>query len=399
MNYFLFDDQDISHQLKPFTFTRPVALIRLGVFTQKERWENLLGAQVNICASEKLSHVWSACENKEGIWINAAWLPSDEEVELVKNLPVDASLVTKKYLLATHVDSSKSAPVQGNYHLNRLVNKNLVSEARLITRPWEIFSLNGAELRKDISWIFKNRVSQSISDPFTRIYNPENVFVEEGADVKAAIINAEDGPVYIGKGAQIQEGSIIKGPVALCEHSVVNMGAKIRPDTTIGPYCKVGGEINNCVFFGFSNKAHDGFLGNSVIGEWCNLGADTNNSNLKNNYSEVKIFSYAEQKMIGTGLQFCGLLMGDHSKTSINSMLNTGTVVGVGCNIFDGGFPPKHIVSFSWGGSRDGFELFRFEKFLEAETKVFARRKKEISPAYQNLLEALYSEFYELHRG
>ncbi len=222
--------------------------------------------------------------------------------------------------------------------------------------------------------------------------------MEEGVDIKAAIINAEDGPVYIGKNVQIQEGSMLKGPIALLDHSVVNMGAKIRPDTTIGPFCKVGGEINNCVFFGFSNKAHDGFLGNSVIGEWCNLGADTNNSNLKNNYSEVKVYSYNDQKMIGTGLQFCGLLMGDHSKTSINTMLNTGTVIGVGCNIFDGGFPPKHIIAFSWGGSRDGFEVFRFEKFLEAETKVFARRKQVISGDYIALLSDLYSEFYELHR-
>ncbi|HRH34163.1 MAG TPA: GlmU family protein [Catalimonadaceae bacterium] len=398
MNYFLFDDQDISSQLKPFTFTRPVALIRIGIFTQKERWENLLGTSANICASERLSHVWNACEDQAGIWINAAWIPTPDEVELVKNLPVDASLVSKNYLLATHVDSRKSAPLQGHYQLHRLVNKNLISDPLLITQPWEIFSLNGKVLRSDFEWVRQNRKSEAITDPFTHIYNPENVFVEKGADVKAAIINAEDGPVYIGAGVQIQEGSLIKGPVAFCDHSVVNMGAKIRPDTTIGPYCKVGGEINNCVFFGYSNKAHDGFLGNSVIGEWCNLGADTNNSNLKNNYSEVKIFSYAEQKMIGTGLQFCGLLMGDHSKTSINSMLNTGTVVGVGCNIFDGGFPPKHIVSFSWGGSRDGFELFRFEKFLEAESKVYARRKREISPEYKNLLEALYSEFYDLHR-
>lgn len=398
MNYFLFDDFEISRQLQPFTFTRPVAEIRIGIFTQKERWENLLGQPVNICASNRLSAVWKTCENEDGIWINAAWIPTSEEVELVKNLPNGASLVSTQYLLATHADARKHAPLQGVYSLSKLVNKNLIPDARLLTRPWEIFSRNGEILREDFDWIKSQKDSKGIQDPFTHIYHPENVFVEEEVDIKASIINAQDGPVYIGKGVQIQEGSMIKGPVALLDHAVVNMGAKIRPDTTIGPYCKVGGEVNNCVFFGFSNKAHDGFLGNSVIGEWCNLGADTNNSNLKNNYGEVKVFSYAEQKMIGTGLQFCGLLMGDHSKTSINSMLNTGTVVGVGCNIFDGGFPPKHIVSFSWGGSRDGFELFRFEKFLEAETKVFARRKKVISEDYKNLLEALYQEHFELHR-
>jgi len=186
----------------------------------------------------------------------------------------------------------------------------------------------------------------------------------------------------------------------LLNNSVVNMGAKIRPDTTVGPYCKVGGEISNAVFFGYSNKAHDGFLGNSVIGEWCNLGASTNNSNLKNNYSEVKVYSYDSQKMVSTGLQFCGLLMGDHSKTSINSMFNTGTVVGIGCNIFDGGFPPKHVISFSWGGGREGFEMYQFDKFIEAEKRVFARRNLEMSLAYINVLRILHLEkekFFKMH--
>lgn len=398
MNYFLFDDQDISGQLKPFTFTRPVAHIRIGIFTMQERWENLLNSSVTICASQRLSQVWSSCGDQPGILINAAWIPTEEEVDWVKNLPLDASLVSGNFLLASHVDSVKLGLLHLNFHLSDRVNANRIPEALLITRPWEIFAKNGEVLRRDFAWITSQRSSQAITDPFTRVYNPSQVFLEEGVDIKAAIINAEDGPVYIGKDVQIQEGSMIKGPVALLDHSVVNMGAKIRPDTTIGPFCKVGGEINNCVFFGYSNKAHDGFLGNSVIGEWCNLGADTNNSNLKNNYSEVKVYSYSDQKMVGTGLQFCGLLMGDHSKTSINTMLNTGTVIGVGCNIFDGGFPPKHIISFSWGGSRDGFELFRFEKFLEAETKVFARRKRLISEEYKNLLSDLYTEFYELHR-
>lgn len=398
MNYYLFDDQQISRQLQPFTFTRPVALIRIGIFTLKDRWQNLLESTVQICASERLASVWKSCENEDGIWINAAWIPTKDDIELIKNLPVGASLVSDDFLLATHTDSRRNAPLQGRYALNKLVNKNYVAGATIIQRPWEIFSLNGKILRNDFEWVKENRQSKAIEDPFSHVYAPENVFVEEGVDIKAAIINAQDGPVYIGKDVQIQEGSMIKGPVAVLDHAVINMGAKIRPDTTIGPFCKVGGEVNNVVFFGYSNKAHDGFLGNSVIGEWCNLGADTNNSNLKNNYGEVKVYSYPEQKMVGTGLQFCGLLMGDHSKTSINSMLNTGTVVGVGCNIFDGGFPPKHIVSFSWGGSRDGFDLYRFDKFLEAETKVLARRNKTISVEYRQLLEQLYDEHLELHR-
>ena len=399
MKYFLFDDQIISEQLKPFTFTRPVALIRIGIFTMQERWEKMLHMKTEVCAVERLSHVWPGCQDQNGIWINAAWIPKQADADLLANLPMDTALTHKNVLLAVHTSGAKGSPANGQYQVSRFNNRHEIEEPLILTRPWEVFSKNGAVLRADFELIRQQGNTHPITDPFTRVYGQQNVFVEDGVDVKAAILNAEDGPIYIGKGAQIQEGSIIKGPVALLENSVVNMGAKIRPDTTIGPYCKVGGEVNNCVFFGYSNKAHDGFLGNSVVGEWCNLGADTNNSNLKNNYGEVKVFSYAEQKMIGTGLQFCGLLMGDHSKTSINSMLNTGTVVGVATNIFDGGFPPKHVPSFSWGGSRDGFELFRFEKFLEAESKVFARRKREMPADYVKLLKVIYEDHKVFHRG
>lgn len=397
MQYFLFDDFVIAQQLKPFTFTRPVGLIRVGIFTMQERWNLLLETQTALCASGQLRKVWPPSESQEGISINAAWIPTLADVELVKNLPSGTALVKGKVLLALHQSGQKGS-CNGHYQIDKFVNKHEIPEAELLTRPWEIFSKNGKIIRSDFELIRKGRTSAKINDPFTRIYGEENLFIEEGVDVKASIINASEGPVYIGKNAQIQEGSIVKGPLALCHDSVVNMGAKIRPDTTIGPFCKVGGEINNVVFFGFSNKAHDGFLGNSVIGEWCNLGADTNNSNLKNNYSEVKVYSYADQKMIGTGLQFCGLLMGDHSKTGINSMLNTGTVVSVGSNIFDGGFPPKHVLSFSWGGSIEGFELYRFDKFMEAEQRVFARRKREISPEYEAVLQAIYDEHKPLPR-
>jgi UDP-N-acetylglucosamine diphosphorylase/glucosamine-1-phosphate N-acetyltransferase len=263
-------------------------------------------------------------------------------------------------------------------------------DAQVISMPWHIFSFNGKVLRNDFEICTKGRVSEELTDPFTVVYGNHQLFLEEGVDIKAAVINASEGPVYIGKNAQIQEGSVIKGPFALLDNSVVNMGAKIRPDTTIGPFCKVGGEINNSVLFGYSNKAHDGFLGNSVLGEWCNLGADTNTSNLKNNYAEVKIWSYVEEEMIPTGLQFCGLLMGDHSKSGINTMFNTGTVVGPGCNIFDGGFPPTHLPAFTWGGVRTGFEMYRFDKFLEAESRVYARRNKKITEEYENLLRHLF---------
>jgi UDP-N-acetylglucosamine diphosphorylase/glucosamine-1-phosphate N-acetyltransferase len=327
--------------------------------------------------------------------INSAWIPTSGEVALVEKLQVGDSIICGNTVLAAHLHSLDSYRENGFFEKTNGNNIEIES-AELIKRPWEIFSKNGKILRSDFDIIKSTKKSEEIIDVHTIVYGKDSIFLEEGVDIKAAILNASEGPIYLGKDAQIQEGSIIKGPVALLNNSVVNMGAKIRPDTTIGPFSKVGGEVNNCVIFGYSNKAHDGFLGNSVIGEWCNLGADTNNSNLKNNYGEVKVFGYEEQKMVSTGLQFCGLIMGDHSKTSINSMLNTGTVVGVGCNIFDGGFPPKHIVSFSWGGSREGFELYDFEKFIEAEKRVFERRKKEMSANYIQMLRNLYDKKKDL---
>lgn len=390
MHVFLFDDEPLAEQLKPFTFTRPVALIRMGIFTMKERWDRMLGTSTTIWASERLSALWPKPAVIEGIWINASWIPTPKEADRVRNLAAGHALVKGEVLLAFH--QSNPSPINLSKPLPIFFTKEEVPDAFILTRPWEIFKENGRMIRTDFDLISQSSSSAKIQDPFTRIYHEDQVFVEEGADVKAAIINASGGPVYIGKNAQIQEGSIIQGPFALCEGAVVNVGAKIRPDCTVGPMCKVGGELNNSVFFGYSNKAHDGFLGNSVIGEWCNLGADTNNSNLKNNYGNVKVFSYAESKLIDTGLQFCGLLMGDHSKTGINSMLNTGTVVGVGSNIFDSGFPPKHVPGFSWGSAHNGFELYRFEKFLEVERRVFARRKRELSSEYISILETIFRE-------
>jgi UDP-N-acetylglucosamine diphosphorylase/glucosamine-1-phosphate N-acetyltransferase len=398
MNLILFDIPEIALQLRPFTFTRPISEIRVGIFTQKERWEKLLSAEAQIFTSEDLQPVWPRPTSYQGLWVNSAWIPNQEDLNLLQSLSPGKGLKFNGLLLAFHSEEGKEFGAE-SFQAHRFQKLHSLSEAKVLSRPWEIFSWNGKVLREDFQLITQGRTSLAVSDPHTVVYGKENLFLEEGVDIKAAIINAEDGPVYLGKNVQIQEGSILKGPFAILEGSVVNMGAKIRPDTTVGPFCKVGGEINNAVFFGYSNKAHDGFLGNSVIGEWCNLGADSNNSNLKNNYGEVKIYSYAEQKMIGTGLQFCGLIMGDHSKSSINSMFNTGTVIGVGCNIFDGGFPPKHIQSFSWGGKAEGFEMYQFEKFIEAESRVLARRKKTFTPGQVQVLRNLYEykkNLYEL---
>ena len=387
MDFHLFELPQNAVRLRPFTFTRPVALIRTGMFTSRERWEKLLGCEVGISGSGLTENLWPR-PDAPAIFIDSSWIPTEVHASLVKKLSPGEALFCDDRLLAGHcLRALAENPVQEDF-----LSVEYLPDALLLQRPWEIFSLNGRCIRSDFSLAVKGRKSAECPDPFTRIYHPENVFLEESADVKASVINASEGPVFIGKGVQIQEGSLIRGPVALMENSVVNMGAKIRPDTTIGPFCKVGGEINNAVFFGFSNKAHDGFLGNSVIGEWCNLGADTNNSNLKNNYAEVKIWGHQEEEMIPTGLQFCGLLMGDHSKSGINSMFNTGTVVDPGCNLFDSGFPPQHIPAFTWGNVHSGFETFRFEKFLEIEERVFSRRGKSLPESYRNLLRHLFTE-------
>lgn len=388
MNFFLFDPAQISLQLQPFTLTRPIAQIRVGIFTMVERWEKLLSQPVHVCGHDLLEKLWPIPEHKTGIWLNSAWIPGEFDIPMVQNLEPNQGLFRGDVLLAFH--QKEDSRFLSSSHAPEFDLVRQIPDAVLITRPWHIFSINGKILRSDFELVKKGRSSVSITDPFTRVYSPENIFVEEGVDIKAAVLNASNGPIYLGKNSQIQEGSVIQGPFALLDHSVVNMGAKIRPDTTIGPFCKVGGEINNSVFFGYSNKAHDGFLGNSVIGEWCNLGADTNNSNLKNNYGDVKVWSYADKRMISSGLQFCGLLMGDHCKTSINTMFNTGTVVGPGCNLFDGGFPPTYIPCFTWGGNHTGFEIYRLDKFLEAETRVYARKGKIMSEAYLMILQHLF---------
>ena len=264
-------------------------------------------------------------------------------------------------------------------------------QVTFIERPWDIFRHNARQIRFDFDMLTAGRQSAPITDPHTRVYG-NDIFVEEGAQVRAAIISTENGPVYWGKNSVVHEGAIIRGALALCEGAHINMGAKLRGDSTIGPYSKVGGEVSNSVVLGYSNKAHDGFMGNSVIGEWCNLGADTNTSNLKNNYSPVRAYSYQEKDMIDTGQQFCGLIMGDHSKAGINTMFNTGTVVGVSANVYGGGFPDKFIPSFAWGGAQEGFMTFRFDKAEAVARAVMARREVAYTEADHAILQTIYRE-------
>ena len=254
---------------------------------------------------------------------------------------------------------------------------------------WDIFSKNDSAIRDDFSLLTEGRKSQPISSS-NKFAGSQQIFIEKGAVVECSVLNATNGPIYIGKNAEVMEGCLIRGPFALGENAVLKMGAKIYGATTIGPYCKVGGEVNNSVFQSNSNKAHDGFLGNSVIGEWCNLGADTNNSNLKNNYANVKIWSHATEEMVDTGMQFCGLFMGDHSKSGINTMFNTGTVVGVNANIYGSDFPIHFVPSFSWGTAQ-GFSDYRLEKALEVAERVMARRNQKLTTSERKILSHIFN--------
>lgn len=304
----------------------------------------------------------------DNLFINAAWCPDDKAITSVKALKQKEILIQNNIILAWRSDDLALPD------LSTGTSVAFSGTVTLIDQTWKIFQHNAAQIRADYTLITSGRKSADVQDKHTIVYNESNIFVEEGVNIRAAVLNAEDGPIYLGKNSVVQEGALIKGPFALCEGSTVNMGGKMRGDTTVGPHSKVGGEVSNSVIFGYSNKGHDGFLGNSVIGEWCNLGADTNTSNLKNNYENVKIWSYSKGGFADTGLQFCGLMMGDHSKCGINTMFNTGTVVGVSANIFGDGFPRNFIPSFSWGGA-SGFTTYQLKKAYDTAEKVMERRK------------------------
>lgn len=377
MNIILFDDPNIRQRLLPFTYTRPTSEIRVGILTFKERWEKILGGNVSYLTEEYLSKKYPIQVDKENILIQGTLCPNYDLVTAIQGLKDGEYLMSGDHLIACNVSDQNLAEVFGKEPGNDQAipfKKDLTR----ISNVWEIFTNNADQISNDFKIITSGRDSQEVNDPATTIYGKENLFVEKGAKIKAAIINAENGPVYIGKNAVVNEGALINGSFALCDGSHITMGAKIKGDTTIGPYCKVGGEVSNSVIFGFSNKAHDGFIGNSVIGEWCNIGADTNTSNLKNNYTEVKIWDYESGGFKNTGEMFCGLFMGDHSKCGINTMFNTGTTVGVASNIYGSGFPRTFIPSFSWGGAT-GFTTHKLMKVFETEEKMMARREMDFT--------------------
>lgn len=390
MNYILFDNPK-RNNLLPLTFTRPVADLRIGILTIREKWEKYLNVKTFSLTEDYLAEKYPVEKGDKNILINGSICPNEALVKLVQKLEPNQALVHDDYLIAINLKAEDIENLNSSEeHIEDIVTD--IPHIK-INELWEIFSKNGDAIIEDFALITKGRKSEKLSST-NIIINPENVFVEPGVKAECCIINATDGPVYIGKDVELMEGSLIRGPFAICEHSVLKMGAKIYGPTTIGPYCKVGGEINNSVFIGYSNKAHDGFIGNSVIGEWCNIGADSNNSNLKNNYAEVKLWNYPKKKFIGTGLQFCGLIMGDHSKCGINTMFNTGTVVGICSNIFGAGFQRNFIASFSWGGTA-GTTTFEVEKAIEIAERVYQRRNLAFSDTDKNILRSVYKQTHE----
>jgi UDP-N-acetylglucosamine diphosphorylase/glucosamine-1-phosphate N-acetyltransferase len=386
----LFDTLASRKGLLPLSYTRAIADFRIGILTISEKWEKLFGEKPQIITENYLQPLYPTnLSSSENNFISSSILPSHSFIEAVHALKDGEALFQNERLLAF-----KTSKPQINFENLELIvsgfRKIEYNEALIIIeRAADIFSKNAEAIEADFKLIIENKTSAALSDTNKLIGPKEKLFIEEGAVVEASVLNTNNGYIYIGKDAEIMENCAVRGPFALCESATLKMSTKIYGATTIGPHCKVGGEINNAVFFGFSNKAHDGFIGNSVIGEWCNLGADTNNSNLKNNYSNVDVWDYATSKNEDSGLQFHGLIMADHSKCGINTMFNTGTVVGVSANIFGGDFPPKFIPSFSWGGS-EWLRTFSFDKAMEVAERVMERRGIKLSEIDKNVLHEVY---------
>ncbi len=373
MKAILFDEDESWQHLLPLTYTRPISELRAGILTIREKWMKALMPETLSWKTQSYLQKKFPAQPAE-FWINASVCPN---AELKRKIPVmkkGQALMWEGRLIAGRTDAL-STEVEPAAFSDK---QELDTEPVIIDRPWKLFRNVAAEIETDYSILTRGRESAPLEDPHTVVYGKENLFLEPGARVQAAVIDATNGPVYLGANSFISPGSVIRGAFALGEESVVNMGAKLRGDTSVGPGCKVGGEISNSVFQGNCNKSHDGYLGNSVIGEWCNLGADTNSSNLKNNYANVKVWSYVKKGFTDTGLQFCGLTMGDHSKCGINTMFNTGTVVGVSANIFGSGFPRNFIPSFSWGGA-SGIITHQIRKAMDTARLVMVRRNIELS--------------------
>ncbi len=388
MNIILFDDKNINN-LYPLTYTRPASKLRCGILTIDEKWQkNLSADNVSYITQEYLSKKYVTNITHDNLLINSRLLPNENLIQEIKKLEKGEQLVSNDTVYATRLDESQTLEFKGTQDVGKKIEAK--ASAKLIDRLHNLFSYNAEELEADFKLITKGRSSQKLSVT-NRWVNSDRIFIEKSAKVEFAILNPANGYIYIGNNAEVMENTSIRGSLALNDFAVLKMASKIYGATTLGPHCKVGGEVNNSIFTGYSNKAHDGFLGNSVIGEWCNIGADSNNSNLKNNYEQVKLWNYALQRFENTKLQFCGLIMGDHSKCGINTMFNTGTVVGVNTNIFGSGFTRNFIPSFAWGGAH-GFTEYALNKAMKTAEIMMQRRNLDLNEIERDILTHVFEE-------
>ncbi len=394
MAIILFEDN--AHQtLLPLTYTRPVADLRIGILTIAEKWAKYLNTEFSFKTEAYLQGKFPLNITADNLFINGAFCPDADLLEAIDKLQTGEALKLGEQLISVRLNESAARSFNVEAGFDRVINYD--KSPIVLKYPEDIFRNNDTELRKDFALLTKGRTSAAISSTNTIIGN--DFFAEDDVNTECCTFSTINGPIYLGKHTEVWEGTNIRGGFALNSHSQVKMGTKIYGATTVGPYCRVGGEINNAVIWGYSNKGHEGYLGNSVVGEWCNIGADSNNSNLKNNYAEVRLWDYPSERYRKTGLQFCGLIMADHAKCGINTMFNTGTVVGVGSNVFGTGFPPNFIPDFSWGGAQHGIETYSLKKMLETTEKVFARREhRPFDENEQNIIKTIF-ELTEKYRN
>ncbi|PTT26196.1 glucose-1-phosphate thymidylyltransferase [Chryseobacterium sp. HMWF028] len=387
MMQLVFSDAQYWEDFLPLTFTRPVAAMRCGILTFSERWQKILeNTEVSYFTEMYLQDKFKSPEEKESLFLVPNFLPTETVIQQIKDLKQGEALVYEDELIAAKINMK-------GFSLNQIEKMTDIKEDLIFfKRPKDLFSYNHHAIDFDFELLTKGRTSQELSSTNGFLGDKKDLFIEEGAEIEFSTLNTKTGKIYIGKNAEVMEGCHLRGPITLGEDSKFNLGAKIYGATTIGPHCKVGGEVNNIIIFGYTSKGHDGFIGNSVIGEWCNFGADTNSSNMKNNYGNVKLWNYRTKAFEDTGLQFAGLIMGDHSKAAINTQLNTGTVVGVASNIFKPGFPPNLIENFSWGGLKDD-ERFKLDKVYEVAERAMARRKVALTEEDKAILKHIFDTY------
>ena len=393
MAIIFFDDK--AHQtLLPLTFTRPVADLRVGILTIAEKWAKYLNSSFSFHTQSWLQGKFPIKIEAENLFINGSVCPDELLLEAVDKLQIGDALMYDNRLLAVKLYKSDAVSFNPQSLYGQIINVEHLPVS--IRYPEDIFRKNDTELRKDFKLLTKGRTGGTINS--TNVVIGNDFFAEEGAVADCSTFNTKSGPIYLANDTEVWEGTHIRGAFALCEHSQVKMGAKIYGATTVGPYSRVGGELNNAVIWGYSSKGHEGYLGNSVLGEWCNIGADSNNSNLKNNYDDVKLWDYTLQRFRKTNLQFCGLIMADHTKCAINTMFNTGTVVGVSANVFGASFPRNFVPDFSWGGAQ-GYEVYSIKKMFTTAEKVFARRDhRNFDENEQNILKKVFELTEEFRR-